>query len=157
MLMNVGQTYLKMDNHQQAVGFLDRAYRINPGAPGLRLMLARAIGDLGDFDHARQLYERCLEDPDERAGALGGLARLGKQTATDNLLPQIEAGLREATQPGPLGTLHYAAAKTYLDLQDGDAAFDHLQAAKAQSEFSIQPRSLRQCDRTVEIHRRSRP
>ena len=134
MLTNVGQTYLKMDNHQQAVGFLERAYRINPGAPGLRLLLARAIGDLGDFDHARQLYERCLEDPDERAGALGGLARLGKQTATDNLLPQIEAGLREATQPGPLRALHYAAAKTYLDLQDGDAAFDHLQAAKAQSE-----------------------
>ncbi|HEY8596358.1 MAG TPA: sulfotransferase [Devosiaceae bacterium] len=133
ILLNVGQTYLKMDNHREAVGFLERAYRIHPGAPGLRLNLARAIGDLGDFDKARHLYEQCLKDPDERAGALGGLVRLGKQTRSDNLLAQIEGALGETTRPAALRTLHYAAAKCYLDMQDGDAGFDHLKAAKAHS------------------------
>lgn len=137
ILKNLGQNYLEMDNQRQAAIHLEAAFRLNPSAPGLRLMLANAIGGLGDFDKARRLYEQCLDDPRERAGALGGLVRHGKQTPAQNFLPQIEAGLREADQPETLKMLHYAAAKTYFDLQDGDAAFEHLRLAKAQRESSF--------------------
>lgn len=134
ILKNLGENYLKMDNQREAARHLEAAFQLSPSAPGLRLTLANALGGLGDFDKARPLYEQCLEDKLERAGALGGLVRQGKQTPAQNFLPQIEEGLREAEHPEAVRVLHYAAAKTFLDLEDGDAAFDHLKAAKAQRE-----------------------
>jgi Flp pilus assembly protein TadD len=137
VLINLGQNCHKMGDQQQAAIHLREAYRLNPTAPGLRLMLANALGDLGDFDAARALYEQCMDNANDRAGALGGLVRLGKQTLDDNRLTEIEAGLREAEQPEVLRILHYAAAKTFLDLRDGDEGFGHLKAAKANSATSF--------------------
>ncbi|MGV3490949.1 MAG: sulfotransferase [Devosia sp.] len=129
---NLGQIYLKMDNHREALAQFESAHRLNPEAMEVRLHLAGAVAGLGDFARARALIEPCLNDPRYATGAIGMLVREGKQTAERNELPRIMRALATATEPMALRNLHFAAAKTHLDLGDADQAFAHFRMARAQ-------------------------
>jgi len=131
ILLNLGQIYLKMGNHKAAVPMLERALTLEGAPTTVRLMLASAVADLGDFDRARALNEQCALDPALRPRALRSLASLGRQTRENHLLDRILPEIETAAAPEAAVPLHYAAAKTYLDLKESDAAFHHLKGAKA--------------------------
>lgn len=135
-LCNLGRALRKLGQAGRGLPYLERAAALRPAAPEAHLAWAEALTDLGRGEEAEPLYRAAIDKGGGRAAALYGLANCVRQTPDKNVLAEIEAAeaqLGAAEARAQRALLGYAAAKTCMDLQRPDAAFAHLQRAKAAS------------------------
>lgn len=133
LLYNIGRAYQKMGVAARGVSFLEKAVAARPDSGDAVFALADAISTLGSYDEAERLYRRAEELGWPKIGVLSGIAAGRRQTADNNILAEVEAEL--ATPSATLAEtkaksrLHFAAAKTLMDLKRYDEAWPHLVAA----------------------------
>jgi tetratricopeptide (TPR) repeat protein len=133
ILCNVGRCYWQLGIAFEGIPYLGKAIQEHPDRVEGLLLLADAHLTGGDNEEAERAFRRVLELAPLNAGALNGVANTRKQTAEGNVLRQIEEALAQnAGNADATRVLHYAAAKTYIDLKEADNAFAHLTAAKSQ-------------------------
>jgi len=135
LLYNIGRAYQKMGNASRGVGFLERAAAARPSSYEAVFALAETLSMLGNYDEAERCYRASEALGAPKAGVLSGIAAVRRQTAESNVLAEIETELARhtAADPSPAKSLHFAAAKTLVDLKRTEEAWPHLVAANAQS------------------------
>jgi Flp pilus assembly protein TadD len=132
ILCNVGRCYWQLGIAFEGIPYLEKATKEHPDRIEGLLLLADAHLSAGENEEAESIFRRALELAPLNPGALNGIANARKQTAERNVLPGIEKALGASTDDaGASRALHYAAAKSYIDLKDPDSAFSHLTAAKS--------------------------
>jgi Flp pilus assembly protein TadD len=67
----LGWTYYQLGRHEQALGYLERAVRLEPADATLQEHLGDVYVALGQKDRARAAYRRALELGDGQAGSAG--------------------------------------------------------------------------------------
>lgn len=132
ILCNLGRSFQRLGIAGEGVPYLRRAVRQQPDRPEAIQLLADTLASSGETEEACDLYRQVLRVSKLHRGALYGLATVRKQTAADNVLTDIEAALamNDGNQVAQ-SMLHYAAAKTLMDLSDPDRAFAAIERAKA--------------------------
>jgi len=135
LLYNIGRSYQKLGNAQRGIGFLERAVAARPQSPDAAFALAEAMSTLRTHDEAEAGYRKAEAMGSPKAGVLVGISAIRKQTEENNILAEIEAALSfpmtPADPPKRKPQLHFAAAKTLIDLKRYDDAWPHLAAANA--------------------------
>lgn len=135
LLYNIGRAYQKMGSAARGVGFLERAVAARPKSHEAVFALAETLSTLGSYDEAERRYREAAKLGSPAAGVLSGIASVRKQTAENNVLEEVETALAVETDgeahPKRLMQLHFAAAKTLMDLKRNAEAWPHLAAANA--------------------------
>lgn len=135
LLYNIGRAYQRMGVAARGVDFLERAVAIKPESAEAAFALADALSTLGSNDEAEKTYRRAQQLGSPLSGVLAGIVAGRRQAVANNLLNEIDGEL--ATPPTtpedvkPRTALHFAAAKTLMDLKRADEAWPHLVAANA--------------------------
>jgi len=137
LMYNIGRAYQKMGVAARGVAFLERAVAARPQSHEAMLALAEALSTLGSNAESEATYRKAEALGASRAAVLAGISAVRKQTADDNILGEIDAELaKPATEQETERSrtpLHFAAAKTLMDLRRPDEAWPHLVAAHAGS------------------------
>ena len=116
------ETYLARSD--RAVSSLREALRHLPDYLPARLILARSLLEAGEAGESRALYEGIVTEHPQTAEAHYGLGRIAAAAGE----PAAAAGhLRRACELFPgFGAAHYAIARAYRALGDGEKAREHL-------------------------------
>jgi tetratricopeptide (TPR) repeat protein len=138
LMFNIGRAYQKMGASARGIEFLERAAASRPENPDGLLALAEALSTLGRNDEAEALFRKAATVGAPLSSIFMGIAAGRKQTAANNILHEID---HELTNPPPVSgveadsgvRLHFAAAKTCIDLKLTDLAWSHLAAANGAS------------------------
>jgi tetratricopeptide (TPR) repeat protein len=136
LMFNIGRAYQKMGASARGIQFLERAAAARPDNPDGLLALAEALSTLGRNNEAESLFRRAAVIGATPSSILMGIAAGRKQTADNNILDEVD---RELAKPDPSSDgsadsrvrLHFAAAKTCIDLRLIDEAWSHLGEANA--------------------------
>lgn len=130
-LQAVCEFLVEAGEHQRAVPLYDRALALAPGPPTRRatLLADRALthGFLGNFEFAERDYEAILAIDPVAPKAYKGLVDLRRQTPERNWVPQMQRALARLPAASDHAALvHFALAKSYEDLGDHRASWEHL-------------------------------
>lgn len=125
----IGVFFAMADDYPRALEAYSRALAVAPDDCAMRVKHALILRYLGRFDLAADDYRQVLSISPHFADALKGLAELDNQTVENNRIPAMEAALAAA----PAGssdaiTLRFGLAKSYEDLGDYAASWQHLSA-----------------------------
>jgi tetratricopeptide (TPR) repeat protein len=122
--------YVQADAHASAAEALDRALAVSPQETRLLAKRAAVHRFAGDFVLAERDNLAILARSPADADALKELTELSTQTKTANHIPALEAALRQAPQGSEqAAALNFALAKSYEDLGDYTASWQHLTVA----------------------------
>lgn len=116
----LGRVEVYLARSDRAVTSLREALRIRPGYPPARLMLAKALLDVGQLDDSRALYQALVNEQPETAEAHYGMGRIA---AARGELARAAGHFRKACELFPgFGAAHYSLARVYRDLGEAEQA-----------------------------------
>lgn len=133
VLDTIGVVLSRAGLHERAVSFYKAATDRAPDNAGYAYNLGAALQFMGDFDAAREAFDRAIENDPASAKARVARVSITKQTEAENDLSHLEAAWKNRNQADIDGTLQlaHAIAKTHEDLNHPQAAMDWLAQGKA--------------------------
>jgi Tfp pilus assembly protein PilF len=131
---NIGRAYQKMGIAARGASYLERAVSMRPESAEAAFALAEMLSTMGNNEGAERQYRRAEALGSPVASVLMGISAVRRQTPESNILSEVEDALAGPSVSGPAGIsaitqLHFAAAKTLMDLKDANRAWPHLAAA----------------------------
>lgn len=125
--LNIANIYTDhLDNNKKAKTHLQQALSLNPRYSNAHFNLGNLAEQDGQRDHAKRLFETCLEIEPENQLALARLADAHSFTnASDPLLLRLQA----AAPTSKDSDLHYALARAYEQLDKYELAWQHFSRA----------------------------
>ncbi len=132
LLHQVGATLNNIGEHQRAVALFEQVRAAEPGNASNLSSLATAYHILGRSEEAAQVQRRAIELAPEDFRGYWLLGQMRKAMAGDNQVAFFKSAL--AQSEGKLQArvcLNFALAKQYEELEEFDAAFNHLQQGSA--------------------------
>ncbi|TPI41601.1 tetratricopeptide repeat protein [Mesorhizobium sp. B3-1-9] len=134
-LCALGHTYVESDKPDLALPLYEKALKINPDHPEIRVGLANALSSVGRMDDAAACLNQAIERRIDLPGAYYNLVQTQKFTDEP---PELRSILRELGNSklgsGEALLLHHAAGKVLNDLKRYDEAFDHFRKGKQASQ-----------------------
>ncbi|CDX55834.1 Sulfotransferase [Mesorhizobium plurifarium] len=151
-LCALGRAYVESNKPDLALPLYEKALKIDPNHPEIRVGLANALSSVGRMDEAAACLSEAIERRLDLPGAYYHLAETRKFT---NEPPELHSILRELgnAKLGPDGArlLHHAAGKVLNDLKRYDEAFDHFRKGKRASQPFDIDRYRRWVDALIEV------
>jgi len=155
LLYNIGRAYQKMGLATRGIAFLERAVAARPENHEAVFALAEALSTLGSNDEAEKRYRQALALGAPAEGVLMGIASGRRQTTDSNVLGEIDLQFAKPVtgdeQAKARNMLHFAAAKTLMDLRQPEPAWDHLVAANAASTSFDLPKYVAEQDALIAL------
>jgi tetratricopeptide (TPR) repeat protein len=132
MQHELGNSYVRLGEHGQALKLMLLAETGLPEDPGLAYNLAAVFRFLGRFTEAEARLDRVIRDAPQDWEAYSTRSQLRCQTPAENHVAELEARLA-AGVTGWNAQVHirYALAKEYEDLGEYDKSFAYLSEAAA--------------------------
>lgn len=133
-LDTIGVVLSRAGLHERAVAFYEAASRKAPDDAGYAYNLGAALQFMGDFDGARDAFDRAITNDPASAKARVARVSITTQTQTDNELAELEKAWVSRNEADVDGTLQlaHALAKTHEDLDRPAEAMDWLSMGKAE-------------------------
>jgi len=146
----IGKAHTEAGNAEIALPFFEKATRLQPSRPTLRLDHANALIALGRMDEATDILRDGIARGYDVAASYRTMADIHKFSGKPAELDSILERLKEPGWSDPdLPRLHHAAGKILNDIGSYDEAIDHFQRSKLLSghdfdlgQFRIQVDSL---------------
>jgi len=155
LLYNIGRAYQRMGLAARGIELLEKAIALRPDSADAAFGMADALSMLGNNDEAEKVYRRAQMLGTPLSGVLSGIAAGRKQTPEKNILGEIEVELAKpattAEEQRARSRLHFAAAKTLMDLKRPDDAWQHLSVAHATAPKYDMPRFVADVDATIAL------
>ncbi|MFT6692090.1 MAG: tetratricopeptide (TPR) repeat protein [Colwellia sp.] len=129
-LDTLGVAYSQMGLHEKAVSFFKKAVAINNNNPNYFYNLGASLKFTGDFDGAKNAYEKTISMVPNYYKAHAALTGLGNISADSNHITQLEQLFSQAQKVDDKLYLGHALAREYESLKDFDKAFYYLNSAK---------------------------
>ena len=127
----IGSCYNRSSRAEEGLPFLERAQRLDPEHPSVRITIAEAYINLGRMDEAEQLLKICIEKNVAKPRAYQSLSALKKYNRDSQELAAVRAQLASPDHPEEaLVPLRYAAAKMANDAKLYDESMEHFRFAK---------------------------
>ncbi len=130
-LDTMGVAMSRVGLHQQALPYFDQALRMETSNPNYYYNHGVSCKFAGDFEKARDSFERAIALKPDFSQAHFALADLGGITPGNNHIARLEALLSEANQVDAKLHLAHALAKEYEALKNYQQAFEVLEQAKS--------------------------
>ena len=132
LLLAAGAQFSYLDEHAQALAFLDEAKRADPQYPPTLLARAHVLMFLGRFEEARRDLQACMARAPTHPQLYWLLAQMEKATPESNHVDRISRLLQQpALKPRDVATLAYALHKQLDELGDVEGAWRALERACA--------------------------
>ncbi|RCU48740.1 MULTISPECIES: tetratricopeptide repeat-containing sulfotransferase family protein [Corallincola] len=141
-LDTIGVVYSRIGMHQQAAKYFQRCTALKPKNAGYWYNLAASLRFTGDFEQARDAYEKVISINPQLYAAHSSLADLGGIDASNNHIQRLERLMQQSKSIDGQVHLGHALLKEYEALADYEKAFKALsrgnQAKKKQLNYLIQ-------------------
>lgn len=139
VLDSVGQFLASAREHGRAIEIYDRAILAAPDDYSLLANRAMLYRFLGAFDLAARDYDKILSNSPAHPDALEGRTALHRHSTDNNTIAALQAALAA----GPANRkdavkLHFALAKSYEELGDNTASWQHISAGNGLERAQIQ-------------------
>jgi len=125
---HLGNIFSRAGDHRMALNLFTEAARRAPRHPGILHNLATSLRVFGMSEQAEQVFDEALRLNPGDFGALYQRSMTRTQTADRNHLDALKQAVEHASAPYTRALARYALAKELEDLEQFQAAFEHLSA-----------------------------
>jgi Tfp pilus assembly protein PilF len=131
LLNGYGILLMDMERTTEALEILQRAHAMDGESSQIRMNLAMALTNQGDFQAAQQIYKEIMQQKPQIAEAFLNYVSITKMAGDEEVEARVKQQLENLSDVKQEETLNYAMAKIKEDKQDYNTAFLYLSKASS--------------------------